>query len=441
MDHHTDEDAAFFTEDEIANFAEHLSEQGLRIFIAKSSSFHPAMRDVVTDELDLKDATSASIVPMAADLAATREQEERRELEWCRVNGVQHCVTTRSLPYVHDENRYHQMMNIANFYCREHLVETTAYQGRNNCNELDESLENCTTICNQSNEKDIGRYTNQHYVDDSNEVNDEVLNQTLSDCSSEDDKRSNNEVEEAELQTEAQTSNQTDILVMKQTSEASRTRSSYSHINTGIVAQREKIRDICNNRQRSNKKKKQVRCGNYFKEVRQKCGDQLSTEEEEQSYEEHAEHPKQQLVVVEKSESGGSASEGFLDTEDEQSDDLIEFETQTEQLPIARKRKSSLLTTSEAIGSSIAKAAKDGGTDSQWIDSTTKRRSKLKRPTKRVSLDTSSSNKPSAVNQNLSTTQHRNRGRQRTVGFGAAPTAINKRKSQLSLLQMFKKKL
>jgi hypothetical protein len=119
---------------------------------------------------------------------------------------------------------------------------------------------------------------------------------------------------------------------------------------------------------------------------------------------------------------------------------LIEFETQTEQLPIARKRKSSLLATSEAIGSSIAKAATDGGDDSQWISRTTKRRSKLKRTTKRVSLDTASSNKPSATKQTSTATQHRNRGRQRTVGFGAAPKAINKRKTQLSLLQMLKKK-
>lgn len=453
MDRHADGDeAAFFTDEEIAKFAEHLSDQGLRIYIGQSCSssisLHPALKDLVSGELDLKDATtSASIVPMASDLAAVREEEERRELERCRLNGA-HYVTTKSLPYVHDENRYHQMMmNSANDDCREQQWEQPkkqqhTYHEGNNCSEWNESVESCTNICNQSIEKEIDSNTNEHQVDDSNDVNDEEVHKTLSDYSSEDDERGNNRVEETEKQAEEQTNDQTGTLVLKQTSEASRKRSSsYSHINAGIVAQREKIRDICNNRQRSSKNKQQVRRGNYFKEVRQKCGDELSTEEEEeeQSYEKQAEHPKQQQEVDEKSESGGS-SEGFLDTEDEQSDDLIEFETQTEQLPIARKRKSSLLATSEAIGSSIAKAATDGGDDSQWISRTTKRRSKLKRTTKRVSLDTASSNKPSATKQTSTATQHRNRGRQRTVGFGAAPKAINKRKTQLSLLQMLKKK-
>ena len=443
MDRHAD---AFFTDEELANFAEHFSEQGLRIYIgpsssssSKSSLVHPALKELVSDELNLQDATSASIVPMASGLAAMREEEEaRRELGSFRV----------TLPYVHDENRYHQMMmNSADDDDdddddddREQVVETTeeiaAHQeSNNNCCELNESVESCT-----SSEVDSDS-NNEHDVDDSNEVNNEEVHKTLSDNSSEDDGRDNDEEEKNDLQTELQ-SNDLGVTVkhgvQKQTSKAPRKRSSYSNINAGIVAQREKIRDICNNRQRSSKKKEQVRRGNYFKEVRQKCGDDDSSEEEEeQSYEKQAEHPRQQQEEVdEKGESEGSASEGFLDTEDEQSDDLVEFETQTE-LPIARKRKSTSLS-AKAIGNSIAKAATGGGgDDSQWIGRITKRRSKLKRPTKRVSLDTSSSNKASAANnQNSKATQL---CRRRTVGFGAAPGVINKRKTQLSLLRMLKK--
>jgi len=429
MDHHTD--PAFFTDEDIANFAEHISEQGLRIYLSSSSisSVHAGLKDVVSDELDLKDATSASIVPMASHLAAVREEDTSREPERCRI----------SLPYVHDENRYHQMMiNCAHDDDddddREKVVaatkETPAFQESNNCSEINESDGMCESVCSQGTVQEVDSITNEHHVDDSSEVNYEEMHKTSLDYSSEDECADNNEVEETELQPDAQ----------QQTSKAPRKRSSYSDINAGIVAQREKIRDICNNRQKSSKKKKQVRRGNYFKEVRQRCGDESSEEEEEQSYEKQAERPKQQREVDEKSESGDSASEGFLDTEGEQSDDLIEFETQTV-LPIARKRKNnSLLATSEAIGSSIAKAATDrGGGDSEWIGRATKRRSKLKKSTKRVSLDPSSSNKPSANKQNSTATQQRNRGGRRSVGFGAAPKAVNRRKTQLSLLQMLKK--
>ena len=426
MDHHID--PAFFTDEEIANFAEHISEQGLRIYLSSSSisSVHAGLKDVVSDELDLKDATSASIVPMASYLAA----DTSREPERCRI----------SLPYVHDENRYHQMMtncaqNNDDDDSREQEVETTketpAGRESNNCSELNESDGMCASVRSQGTEQEVDSITNEHHVDDSSEVNHEEVHKTSLDYSSEDECADNNEVEETELQPDAQ----------QQTSKAPRKRSSYSDINAGIVAQREKIRDICNNRQKSSKKKKQVRRGNYFKEVRQRCGDESSEEEEEQSYEKQAEHPKQQKEEVDdKSEGGDSASEGFLDTEDEQSDDLIEFETQTV-LPIARKRKNnSLLATSDAIGSSIAKAATDrGGGDSEWIGRATKRRSKLKKSTKRVSLDPSSSNKPSANKQNSTATQQRNRGGRRSVGFGAAPKAVNRRKTQLSLLQMLKK--
>eukprot|EP00984_Skeletonema_dohrnii_P012894 scaffold5264_cov125-Skeletonema_dohrnii-CCMP3373.AAC.7 len=424
MDHHTD--PAFFTDEEIANFAEHIAEQGLRIYLSSSSisSVHAGLKDVVSDELDLKDATSASIVPMASHLAAVREEDTIREPESCRI----------SLPYVHDENRYHQMMmNCAHDDDREKVVEATKetpeFQESSNCSELNESDGMCASVRSQGTEQEVDSITNEHHVDDSSEVSYEEVHKTSLDYSSEDDYTDNNEVEETELQPDAQ----------QQTSKAPRKRSSYSDINAGIVAQREKIRDICNNRQKSSKKKKQVRRGNYFKEVRQRCGDESSEEEEEQSYEKQAEHPKQQKEVDDANESGDSASEGFLDTEDEQSDDLIEFETQTV-LPIARKRmNNSLLATSEAIGSSIAKAAIDGGGDSEWIGRATKRRSKLKKSTKRVSLDTSSSKKPSANKQNSTATQQRNRGGRRSVGFGAAPKAVNKRKTQLSLLQMLKK--
>ena len=430
MDHHTD--PAFFTDEEIASFAEHISEQGLRIYLSSSSisSVHAGLKDVVSDELDLKDATSASIVPMASHLAAVREDDTSREPERCRI----------SLPYVHDENRYHQMMmNCAHDDGREQVVEATnekpAFQKSNNCSELNESDGMCASVCSQGTEQEVDSITNEHHVDDSSEINYEEVHKTSLDYSSEDDYADDNEVEETALQPDAQ----------KQTSKAPRKRSSCSDINAGIVAQREKIRDICNNRQKSSKKKKIVRRGNYFKEVRQRCGDESSEEEEEeeQSYEKQAEHPKQQKEKVDdKSEGGDSASEGFLDTEDEQSDDLIEFETQTVlPLPIARKRKNtSLLATSEAIGSSIAKAATDGGGgDSEWIGRATKRRSKLKKSTKRVSLDTSSFKKPSANKQNSTATQQRNRGGRRSVGFGAAPKAVNKWKTQLSLLQMLKK--
>ena len=430
MDRQTD--PAFFTDEEIANFAEHhISEQGIRINISSSSisSVHPDLKDVVSDELDLKDATFASIVPMASALAKVREEEEKRELQRYKI----------SLPYFHDESRYHQMMMNSpddDHNERERFVETnkenTTFLGYNSCSDANESDGTSISSFNQGTEQEVGSITiNEHNHDDiSDEVNYEEVHKTSSDCSSEDDnEEDNNEVEDSKLQTKAQ----------QQCSNVPRKKSSYSNVNASIVAQKEKIRDICNNRQKSSKKKKQVRRGNYFREVRQKCGDEPS-EEEEQSHEEKAAHPRQrQEEVDEKSKSG--ASEGFLDTEDEQSDDLIEFETQTER-PIARKRKNnSLLETSEAIGSSIAKAVTEGGGESEWISRATKRRSKLKkRSITRVSLDTSSSPQKTSSNKQKSTAeQHQNFGGRRSVGFGAAPKAVSKRKTQLSLLHMLKK--
>lgn len=433
MDRHTD--PAFFTDEEIANFSGHLSVHGLRIYISSSSvssvHVHPDLKVLVSDQLDLKDATSASIVPMASALAEVREEDTSRELEKCRV----------SLPYIHDENRYQQMMMNSpddddyDDDCDqviEATEETPSFLEGNNCNDVNENDRDGMSS-SQDTEQVVDSITNseQNHDDISNNVHREEVYKTSSECSSEDGNDGDaSDPEESELRTEAQ----------QQSSHTPRKKSLFSNINAGIVSQREKIRDICNNRPKSSKKKKRVRRGNYFKEVRQKCGDELS-EEEEQSHEKQAATSAQrQEEVDEKSESG--ASEGFLDTEDEQSDDLIEFETQTT-LPITRKRKSnSLLATSEAIGSSItAKASTGGGGDSEWIGRATKRRNKLKKSAKRVSLDNSSSNKPSVNKQHsaATATQHRNRGGRRSVGFGAAPKTVNKRKTQLSLLHMLKK--
>mmetsp|Transcript_15625 Transcript_15625/g.24250 ORF Transcript_15625/g.24250 Transcript_15625/m.24250 type:complete len:421 (+) Transcript_15625:87-1349(+) len=415
-------DPAFFTDEEIANFAEHLSEQGLSIYISSSSissvHVHPDLKDLVSEQLDLKDATSASIVPMASALAEVREEETSRELEKCV-----------SLPYVHDENRYQQMMMNSDGDDNDRVVRTTeetpAFTERSNSDDANDR--DGMSASNQDTEELVDSITNseQNHDDISNEV--QEVHKTSPGCSSIDGNEGNtSEVEESEIRSEA----------LQQSSSTPMENSSFSNINAGIVSQREKIRDICNNRQKSGKKKERVRRGNYFKE---ECGDELSESEEEQSHEKQAASSTPRQEADEKSESG--ATEGFLGTEDEQSDDLIEFETQTT-VPITRKRKSnSLLATSEAIGSNIAKeAATDGGGDSEWIDRATKRRSKLKKSAKRVSLDNPSSNKPSAKKQNSTATQHRNRGGRRSVGFGAAPKAVNKRKTQLSLLHMFKKK-
>ena len=436
MDRRTD--PAFFTDEEIANFAEHLSEQGIRLYISSTqTSVHPDLKDVISDELDLKDATSASIVPMASALAEVRKEDESRELQRYQV----------SIPYVHDENRYNQMMMNSpdddQNDEREQVVEmetseetTTLPEKNNYCDAANESDVMSASSNNQEGtEQEVDSIINNEHIHDdiSNEVDYEDVHKTSSECSSEDEnEEDNSEVEQTKLQAQA----------LQQCSNGPRKKSSYSNINAGIIAQREKIRDICNNRQKSSKKKTPVRRGNYFREVRQKCGDEPSEEEEEeeQGHEKQAVHPKQrQEEVNEKSES--ESSEGFLDTEDEKSDDLIEFETQT-QRPIARKRKnnsSSLLATSEAIGSSIAKNVTDGGGDSGWITRAPKRRSKLKKSTKRVSLDTSSPPKPTSNKQKSTAAQHRNRAGRRSVGFGAAPKAVSKRKTQLSLLHMLKK--
>lgn len=425
-------DLAFFTDEEVANFAEHLSEQGLRIYISSSSissvHVHPDLKDLVSNQLDLKDATSASIVPMASALAQVRKEETSRELANFRV----------SLPYIHDENRYqHMIMDSPDDVDDERVIEATeetlAFPESSNFNDINDRD---GMSASQDTEQVVESITNseQYHDDISNEVHQEKVYKTASEYSSIDiNGGDTSEVEESELRSEAQ----------QQSSHTLRKNSFVSNINAGIVSQREKIRDICNNRPKSSKKKKPVRRGNYFKEVRQKCGDELS-EEEEQSHEKQAANSAQRQEVDEKSESG--ASEGFLDTEDEQSDDLIEFETQTTH-PIARKRKSnSLLATSEAIGSSIsAKASTKRSVDSEWISRATNRRSKLKKSANRVSLDTSSSNRPSVNKQppgnrrNSTATQHRNHGGRRSVGFGAAPKTVSKRKTQLSLLHMLKK--
>lgn len=432
MDRHND--PAFFTDEEIASFA--ISEQVVRIYISSSSKssvhVHPDLNELVSDQLDLKDATSASIVPMASALAKVREEETIRELENCPV----------SLPYFHDENRYRQIMmdspdddNSDNSdLVIEATEETPAFIESKKCNDGNDRDGMSASFFNQDTEQVVDSITNsEHNHDDiSNEVHQEEVSKTWSECSSEKGNDGDtSDAEEGKLQTEAQ----------QQSSNTPIKKSLFSDINAGIVSQREKIRDICNNRQKSSKKKQPVRRGNCFKEVRQKCGDESSDEEMQSHEKQAAANLAQRQEVDEKSESG--ASEGFLDTEDEQSDDLIEFETQTK-LPITRKRKSnSLLATSEAIGSSItAKASTDKGGDSEWISRATKRRSKLKKSAKRVSLDNSSSNKPSVNKQNstATATQHRNRGGRRSVGFGAAPKTVNKRKTQLSLLQMLKKK-
>ena len=431
MDRHTD---AFFTDEQVASFVDHLSEQELCIYINQND--HPASKltDVISEKsLDLTNHPSTgSIVPTASEMAAIREREELRELQRSR-NCDGHCVTIDSLPYVHDDENNH--------------FKTTPGSDEDCCGEREETHEDITTrsvesnFCNDDvNEGSIN--TNERGVDSETIIdNEQKLNKSLS----EDELGStdNNKTADCELQPpDAQ-------------SKTKKRKTSYSNINDGIIAQREKIRDISANRERSSKKKKKIRRGNYFNEVRQKYSNfdsesdsdsNSDCESDEESNKKQDEHQRQQQEVDEQSASNKS-SEGFLDTEDEQSDDLIEFETQTE-LPIARKKRkagisNTLLASSEAIGSSIAKAAAtDRGVRSEWISrNDTKRRSKLKKKrVNRVSLEPSSSSSNAVWTNNQTFKARESRGQRKTVGFAAAPRAINKRKTQLSLHQMMTKK-
>ena len=443
MDRHTD---AFFTDEQVASFVDHLSEQELCIYINQND--HPVsnkLTDVISEKsLDLTNHPSTgSIVPTASEMAAIREREELRELQRSRNSGG-HCVTIDSLPYVHDENIH---------------FKTTLGSDEDCCGEREETHEDITMrnmendFCNDdvnegsinTNERGVDSETintNEHDVDSETIIdNEQKINKSLS----EDELGStdNNKTADCELQ--------------PPDTQTKKRKSSYSNINDGIIAQREKIRDISANRERSIKKKKKIRRGNYFNEVRQKYSNFDSESEsesesdcksDEESNKKQDEHQRQQQEADEQSASNES-SEGFLDTEDEQSDDLIEFETQTE-LPIARKKRkarnsNTLLASSEAIGSSIAKAAATNrGVSSEWISrNDTKRRSnKLKKKrVNRVSLEPSSSSS-NAVRTNNQTFRARESGgrRKTTVGFAAAPKAINKRKTQLSLHQMMTKK-
>ena len=441
MDRHTD---AFFTDEQVASFVDHLSEQELCIYINQND--HPASKltDVISEKsLDLTNHPSTgSIVPTASEMAAIREREELRELQRSRNSGG-HCVTIDSLPYVHDDENNH--------------FKTTPGSDEDCCGEREETHEDITTrsvesnFCNDdvnegsinTNERGVDSETintNEHDVDSETIIdNEQKINKSLSE--DELGNTDNNKTADCELQ--------------PPDTQTKKKKSSYNNINDGIIAQREKIRDISANRERSSKKKKKIRRGNYFNEVRQKYSnfdsesdsDSDSDCESEESNKKQDEYQRQQQEVDEQSASNES-SEGFLDTEDEQSDDLIEFETQTE-LPIARKKRkarnsNTLLASSEAIGSSIAKAAASNrGVSSEWISrNDAKRRSKLKKKrVNRVSLEPSSSSS-NAVRTNNQTFRARESGgrRKTTVGFAAAPRAINKRKTQLSLHQIMTKK-
>ena len=408
-----------------------MSEQGLRIYISHPSSRHPALKDLASDELNLKDATTTSIVPTESDMAAIRQEKERRELHSLRMNGV-YCVTADSLPYVNDENIQQQQNNSTHTEdTRGKRLETLEKQNTTCKQSNNESVERFKPICKQNIDQADDTYANEH-VNGSEDIDGVEIQKSLSDYSSVNDVRNTNETDLFEPQPTSPVQNQISKV-------ATQRKSSYGNINASIVAQREKIGDIRNNRKRlssSRKKKKKVHRGNYFNELRQKCCNGSDEEIVEKKIPEHMIGQKQ--TRDEKSENELSASsDGFLDTEDEQNDELIEFETQTE-LPVARKKKAgknnTLQASSEAIGNSIAKAVTDGADASQWINRSSKRRSKLKRLTKRVSLETSLSNNVASANN-----QNKSFGGRRTVGFGAAPKAINKRKTQLSLLQMLKK--
>jgi hypothetical protein len=442
MDRHTD---AFFTDEQVASFVTHLSEQELCIYINQNDHPVSKLTDVISEKsLDLTNHPSTgSIVPTASEMAAIREREELRELQRSRNSGG-HCVTIASLPYVHDDENNH--------------FKTTPGSDEDFCGEREERHEDITTRSVESNfgNDDVNEgsintnergvdsgtiNTNEHDVDSETIIdNEQKINKSLSEDKL--GRTGNSKTVDCELQSPD--------------TQTKKRKSSYSNINDGIIAQREKIRDISANRERSSKKKKQIRRGNYFNEVRQKYsnfGSESESESEpdcksdEESNKKQDEHQRQQQEVEEQSASNES-SEGFLDTEDEQSDDLIEFETQTE-LPIARKKRkarnsNTLLASSEAIGSSIAKAAATNrGVSSEWISrNDTKRRSKLrKKRVNRVSLEPSSSSS-NAVRTNNQTFRARESGgrRKTTVGFAAAPRAINKRKTQLSLHQMMTKK-
>ncbi len=440
MDRHTD---AFFTDEQVASFVDHLSEQELCIYI-NQNDHHVSnkLTDVISEKpLDVTDLSTGSIVPTASDMDSIREREELRELQRSRNSGG-HCVTIDSLPYVHDDENNH--------------FKTTPGSDEDCCGEREETHEDITTrsvesnFCNDDvNEGSIN--TNERGVDS------ETINTNEQDVDSEtiidNEQKINKSLSEDELGS-ADKNKTSDCELQPPDTQTKKRKSSYSNINDGIIAQREKIRDISANRERSSKKKKLIRRGNYFNEVRQKYSNfdsesdsDSDCESDEESNKKQDEYQRQQQEVDEQSASNES-SEGFLDTEDEQSDDLIEFETQTE-LPIARKKRkagisNTLLASSEAIGSSIAKAAAtDRGVSSEWISrNDTKRRSKLKKKrVNRVSLEPSSSSSNAGWTNNQTFKARESGGRRKTtVGFAAAPRALNKRKTQLSLHQMMTKK-
>lgn len=442
MDRHTD---AFFTDEQVASFVDHLSEQELCIYI-NQNDHHPASFTGVISEKSLNltnHPSTGSIVPTAIEMAAIREREELRELQRSRNCGG-HCVTIDSLPYVHDdENNHFKTTSGSDEDCRGEREEThediathternfgndDINEGSINTNERGVDSETINT-----NEYDVDSET---IIDDDQKINKSLSEEELGNTD-------NNKTEDCELQPPGSKTKKR---------KSKKRESSYSNINDGIIAQREKIRDISANRERSSKKKKKIRRGNYFNEVRQKYSNfdsesESDCESDGESNEKQDEHQRQQQEVDEQSASNES-SEGFLDTEDEQSDDLIEFETQT-QPPIAQKKRkagnsNTLLASSEAIGSSIAKAAaSDRGVSTEWISrNDTKRRSKLKRKrANRVSSEPSSSSSNTVRKNNQTFKARGESGRQRkTVGFAAAPRAINKRKTQLSLHQMMTKK-
>ena len=430
-------DPAFFTDEEVGNFVEQLSERGIRMYIGSPSSsskstLHPILKQLVSEELDLKNSASASVLPMASDLAKLREEKSNREWKKCQVV---------SLPYVHDDesNKYQQIGSPNNDSGKEETFEAcdkisvdVESSGRS-----EDYVDECNddpgkSKCKWGTEKEVktdASSNESNYFEGLGSENDEIDsgNTKERNCQTvqlkfSQARRKRSSFKDINLGTVAHReedhdeinsieSNESDHLTRtQQVSQQRKKRSLHRDINSGIVAQREKIRNLCNNRQKDSK---------FINEARQKRGGESPIEEEQNQDTEH--------------HTEGSASEGCFETEDEQSDDLIEFESEKKQ-PIARKRNSnSLLATSEAIGSYIAKT----DDHSEWNDRTSKRRNKLKKPKKQGSIDNKYSTNKSSTNARNSTPQRS--GRRRTIGFGAAPRAVNMRKTQLSLLHLIKK--
>ena len=182
MNRHTD---AFFTDEQVASFVDHLSEQELCIYINQND--HPASKltDVISEKsLDLTNHPSTgSIVPTASEMAAIREREELRELQRSRNSGG-HCVTIDSLPYVHDDENNH--------------FKTTPGSDEDCCGEREATHEDITTrsvesnFCNDdvnegsinTNERGVDSETintNEHDVDSETIIdNEQKINKSLS---------------------------------------------------------------------------------------------------------------------------------------------------------------------------------------------------------------------------------------------------------------------